>query len=894
MTTLIKKYIPLLFLLAILLNVFGNNLTAQNISTYQEAIKQADKQYTAGKLMDAKGYYQMALKYKKDDAYSKKRITEIIDKLSRQMQKEDEYYDVIDKADIYFDQNAFDKAIGYYRDALKIIPNDNYAKERIQKILDIQANEKAKLENYNKLMADGNILMQNNQFDDAVTAYKSAQLLFPNNPEPLKQINTANDLKADYETKKSQFDEKITQAGRFLLIKKYADALKLYQEAQSLFPDNQQVAQKIKELTPKAANQLAYDEKTAAADELYIKKNFGAAKAKYQEAAVLWPENSYPSEMISKIDTQLAAQRKDLDKNYNIAIASADSLFEVKDYESASAEYNLALSLKPDEQYPQSKLEIINGIYEKRKQELQAQYGAIVSKGDSLYGVLALDEARKQYQLALSIHPDDPYPQKQLKVIEAKASELAEAKKVKQRYDATITEADKLYKQGRFELAISKYKEAQVLGIQSDYPQARISEITTIMVDAQKAKEIDDSYNKQVMLGTRLKQQGNLTEAKKAFEAAADLKPAEQMPKDQIAEIDSLILAKEQQAVIDSKYKAAMKSGDSLFALKEYAGSKESYKKASTLKPDESEPNLKITKIETIMASLEREAQAKKSYETAISQGDTYFTDNRFDEAKVQYQKALTFKPNEKYPTQQIVLINKKLEALAAERARKFKETVVKADNFFDQGNYQEALLQYKIASGFNAADDHCQTRIAACNTEIDAMMRKIKGEYDLAIADADKLYASKIFDKAIKAYRKAAKIKPDETYPAEMIAKITQFIEENSVVDVINTKTVISQNETKKFIFEPVKINVRKYNYILLRASNPEGKAAKLLFTYGSDKGKNGGFVVTLVEGAGNHDYLIRIGNQYKWFSEDNNWITILPQNGSVDIDLVRISKTN
>ena len=157
MTTLIKKYIFILFLFAGLSIVTGNHLMAQNTTTYQEAVKQADKKYAAGKLMDAKGYYQMALKLKKDDPYSKKKIKDIIDKLSQQMDKEDEYYDVIDKADIYFDQNAFDKALGYYRDALKIIPNDNYAKERIQKILDIRANEKAKLENYNKLMADGNL-----------------------------------------------------------------------------------------------------------------------------------------------------------------------------------------------------------------------------------------------------------------------------------------------------------------------------------------------------------------------------------------------------------------------------------------------------------------------------------------------------------------------------------------------------------------------------------------------------------------------------------------------------------------------------------------------------------------------------------------------------------------
>ncbi|RLD91004.1 MAG: hypothetical protein DRJ09_02450 [Bacteroidetes bacterium] len=894
MITQFKKYIFLFFLMTSLSAGIGNNLISQNVTTYQEAVKQANKQYAAGKLMDAKGYYQIALKYKKDDAYSKKRIAEIIDKLSQQMDKEDAYYDVIDKADIYFDQNAFDKALGFYRDALKIIPDDSYAKEQIQKIKDIRANEKATLEHYNKLMAEGNSYLQNNQFDDAITDFKSAQLLFPNNPEPPKQIATANDLKTDYEDRKTQFDEKITKAGRYLLIKKYADALKLYQEAQTLFPDNKQVAKKINELTPKAANQLAYNKIITTADELYIKKNFGAARSKYQEAAALWADNGYPVEMISKIDTELTAQRKDLDKNYRLAIVHADSLFGAESYESAMAEYNLALSLKPAEQYPKSKLDVINGIYEKRKLELQAQYGIIIARGDSLFAALAIEEARKEFQLALSIRPDDPYPQKQLKAIEAKASELAENQKIKQAYDAAIAEADKLYRQGRFELAISKYKEAKVLGIQSDYPQDRINEITTIMVDAQKAKEIDDNYSKQVMLGSRLKQQGNLDEAKKAFEAAVVLKPAEQMPKDQIAEINSLVLDREQKAVIDSKYKAAIKSGDSLFNLKEYAKAKESYKQASVLKPEVTDPNLKITKTETILASLEREARAKKSYDAAVTQGDAYFSNNHFDEAKVQYQKALTFKPNEKYPAQQLLVINKKLEELAAERARKFKETVVKADNFFDQGNYQEALLQYKIASGFNAADNHCQTRITACNTEIDAMMRKLKGEYDLAVADADKLYASKIFDKAISAYRKAAKIKPDETYPYEMIAKITKFIEENFVVDVVNAKTVINQGETKRFAFEPVNIKVRKYNYILVRATNLDGKASKLLFTYGSDKGKNGGFVVNLIKAEGSNDYLIRIGNQYKWFSEDNNWITILPQISRVEIDLVRISKTN
>ena len=892
--TFIKKHT--LSLLLTLVVVFTLPLAgrAQSITSYEQAIKKADAQYNAGHFMDAKGYYQMALKYKQDDAYSKKRIAEIIDKMSQQMDKEDEYYDIIDKADIYYDQNAFDKALKYYRDALNVIPNDDYAKGRIAKILEMQANEQARLQNFKKQMADGNSYLEQNKFDDALAAFSMAKELFPNNPKPAEKIKATKELKADYLNRTKLFNEKTEEAGRYLLIKKYSNALKLYQEAQKLFPDNKEVAAKIAELKPMAKDQLAFDEKVAAADELYINKNYAAAKAKYQEAEKLWADNSYPSEMIAKIDSQLADQMKDLDKNYKKAIASADSLFKMEDYESAIAEYNLALTLKPNEQYPKSKLDVINGIYAKRKEELQAQYGAIIKKADSLFAAVAIDDAKKHYELALSIRPDDQYPKDQLKLIEAKAAELAAQQETKRKYDALITEGDRLYKENHFELAIKKYKEAQLLGAISEYPAERIKEIQLAMVNAEKAREIDENYNKQVLLGTRLKQQENYVEARKAFTAAAKLKPAESMPKDQIAEIDAILLAKEQQAVIDANFKAKMKSADSLYTLKDYENAKLAYEAAAALKPNDATAKKKIAKIEAIQFNLQQEANRRKTYEAAISNADALYENKRYEEAKAAYQKALSVKPNENYPADQIAVIDQTLKKLAEENARKFQEAVVKADNYYEQSKFQDALLQYKIASSLKPGDEHCASRIESCNTEIDAMLRKIKGEYDLAIADADKLYASKIFDKAIKGYRKAEKIKPDETYPQEMIDKITKFIEENSVVDVINTPTTIGKGETKKFTFDPVKITVRKYNYILVRATNLDSGAGKLLFTYGSDKGKNGGFVINLIDEPGSHDYLIRVGNQYKWFSEDNNWMTILTQLGNVQIELVRISKTN
>ncbi len=66
------------------------------------------------------------------------------------------------------------------------------------------------------------------------------------------------------------------------------------------------------------------------------------------------------------------------------------------------------------------------------------------------------------------------------------------------------------------------------------------------------------------------------------------------------------------------------------------------------------------------------------------------------------------------------------------------------------------------------------------------------------------------------------------------------------------------------------------------------------MIFGYGIGTAKNGGFVVSVPADSEYHDYIIRVGNQYKWFSEDNNWISIYPENGDIEISLLRISKSD
>ncbi len=176
------------------------------------------------------------------------------------------------------------------------------------------------------------------------------------------------------------------------------------------------------------------------------------------------------------------------------------------------------------------------------------------------------------------------------------------------------------------------------------------------------------------------------------------------------------------------------------------------------------------------------------------------------------------------------------------------------------------------------------ETNIAAINTR----------KFNTTITNADRLFKMKSYAKAIESYRNASHYLPNENYPKEMESKIINMMENNIVTEICIDKVLINSDTTKVFAFEPVSINVRRSNYIFMKATNISGNSFKIIVSYGSNNGKNGGFVVQIPEGNQYTEYIIRVGNQYKWFADDNNWISILPEKGDIEIDLIRISKSN
>jgi len=139
-----KLVFSLLFM-TILMLFMTSNVKAQQVKTYKEAIAKGNQLLKQKKYIDAKAYYQMALRYQEHDPYATKKINEIVKMLKAGESHEEAYYNIIDKADSYYNKDMLELALKNYKKSLSIISGDSYALSRIKNIRRQQTIERGRL-----------------------------------------------------------------------------------------------------------------------------------------------------------------------------------------------------------------------------------------------------------------------------------------------------------------------------------------------------------------------------------------------------------------------------------------------------------------------------------------------------------------------------------------------------------------------------------------------------------------------------------------------------------------------------------------------------------------------------------------------------------------------------
>ncbi|MEQ8323125.1 MAG: hypothetical protein RH916_00450 [Vicingaceae bacterium] len=735
---------------------------------YEEAIENAELALYDKKYKVAEAEFGKALEAKAGDTYARDQLKEVRDIMANEARSEQAYLAAISKGDAFMQQKKYLEAKGEYTKAKEAKPSEEYPKIQLEQVEALLVADAQRESEYIKAIERGESAMESKDYEAAKAAFQQAGDVKPAEKYPKDQLAKITAILAEIELQNSNYEAAIKKADAALAKNEFEPAKAAYKQALDLKPNEKYPQDQIAAITAKieelATLQKQYAELIADADKRYTEKDYISAKAEYTKALELMPNENHPKTRIAEISSILEAEAK-LDEDYKHAIENADNAFKAKDFQSAKFEYQSALKYKPEEAYPKEQLTEIEGLLAELAKK-DEQYNSAIKSADNAFSAANFDEAKKGYNTALGIKPEEEYPKSQLAIVENKIVELANLNK---QYDAAIASGDQQKAQGKFEDAKASFEKALAMKPSEAYPKEQIAAISSLIAESQKR---DDDYKKLIAEGDAALDTKNYDQAKKSFSSASALKPDEAYPKEKISEIEKAIA---EQAKNRADYDNAIAEADKLFNSGSLKEALPLYQQAAGLIEGESYP---VNQIALIDNKLKELADLQANYTQAITKAEDAEKSSNLPLALASYKEALDLKPEEAYPKEKI----KSLTDLIAENTKKdeeYKATIELADQALAGAEYDIAIAQYKKAQTIKPEESYPAEKLAESEKlKADALAaielaNKQQAEYDDFIKQGDALFEKKDFAASKEKYVAALDIKPQETYPKSRIGEI-------------------------------------------------------------------------------------------------------------------------
>jgi tetratricopeptide (TPR) repeat protein len=292
---------------------------------------------------------------------------------------------LIKQADALFADKKYPEARNAYHRALSVDPNNSHAQQRADEINEIIRRQQIEQE-YQNLIVQADNSFKELLYVEARNTFQKALDLKQNEDYPKQKINEIDAIISRQTQNAEQlknYDDAVFQAELNFEKQFYERAISFYESALSHKPGDEKATrriQEIKDLMNELANRTMYDKLIKSADRSFQRKQYNEAMADYEHAAELLPNEDYPQNQISRINgifdeqarlakeaeaaeqARLAALQAEQDRQYAQAVSRGDSLFNLNEYETSRTAYQSALQVKPDETYPQQRIDEIGQI----------------------------------------------------------------------------------------------------------------------------------------------------------------------------------------------------------------------------------------------------------------------------------------------------------------------------------------------------------------------------------------------------------------------------------------------------------------------------------------------------------------------------------------------------
>lgn len=696
---------------------------------FKGLVRKGDDAVRNKKYSDGVDFYTDALVLFPDDesVQNKKSDAELeVANLLALKGKEDKYNQFIKTGDSYFSNEEWENALSSFESAVEIFPTESYPKNRIieinRKLEDIR-NNATKLANVDKLIKEGDALVAQEDFDDGISKYTESLALIAGHKLATEQLAIAKEKKKAWmlgQEKEVNFSNLLAQADEQFNTNDYKKSITTYKAALKIKPNESYPNEQISKAEGFIAEASANREKRTDFN-LLVSEGDGRVNAKayqegidkYNEALVLYPDDSEVANKIRKAEASMASllAAGEIDKRYLEAITSGDNYLGNKDYEAAKYSYQEALTLKENEAYPKRKLDDIDGILAGlaaselalAKKSQQDQFDNLVREGDENSINADYNNAISKYEAALVIIAGDAIVLEKIENAKRRRKDLLASKEIDEQYDEVIARADREFDIESYEDSKNDYKSA--LEIKSDdYPRQRIAEIDLLLLEL--ANKMDEGKRMEEFL--QLEKEGDAfvndedySGGITSYEAALMMFPDENRVIDKKLKAERKLAEMNADLAMDDQYNNYISKADLAFSEKNYNASRSFYQKAfAAIAKDY--PKNRIKEIDRLILENERRSaeeeaarlasvKIKREWNDNSSDVDRYIEEaeeNRKRSQSDKYAELLAYKravkqTNSEYSQNGETLRNENYSTIVAERQGK-KNTSDEGEMYHD------------------------------------------------------------------------------------------------------------------------------------------------------------------------------------------------------------------
>ena len=637
----------------------------------------------------------------------------------------------------------------------------------------------------------------------------------------------------------------------------------------------QKLSETVKKIQEDGARQEVFYAHLDEGDRLNGQERYEEALAEYEAALAVFPNDKYVTAQAESIRAILK-ERKDKQDAFDLAMSQGEALLEEENFDAAIMQFEAAIAIFPTDKLPKEKL-----ADAKQKKQLYAEK---VARFDKLMEEANQQGLRKNYDAAiakideaLTLFPNDL-------TASAKRTEFQAAKGTADRYNSIIAEADRLYEAKAYREAKAQYQNALAVVSGDAYATDMIARLDPLIAqqDAEEAARLAAEAE-----AARLAAEAEA--ARIAAEEEAARLAAEAEAARLAAEAEAARIAAEEEAArIAAEQEAARLAAEEAarIAAEEEAARLAAEAEAARIAAEEEAAR------QAAIAAAEAERQA--TIKAMLDEADGLFNQKEYAQAKTKYQEVVAFDEGNATATAKIKEIDGIFAQMAAELQQHFDNAMSAGNQAMSAEKFAEAITHYQSALAYKPEDPTAIAQLAAAEKAESDRIAALRVQYNAFIKEGDANFKSNTFDKAIEAYTKAEELGL-ESYPTEMIARISEIIEQNKLYELNSEPTMLAAGEAKRFDFNKIDIAVRRSNYVIIKVRNPHpDKTFPMIVSFGGSGGKNGGFVLPIAATEEEKTFIFRIGSLYKWFSEDNTWIELVSENNEVEISKVEVSRSN